>query len=606
MGGRVQHQLPPTLRTRGPFRLLFAGQALSVVGDRITPIAIAFAVLGLGNATDLGLVLAASGVPFALFAVAGGVVSDRVGRRRVMIASDVVRTLSQATVAVLLLTGSAEVWMLVVLSAVYGTAAAAFMPALIGLIPQTVPPDRLQEANALLGFTRSIASVAGPALAGILIAIGGPGDAIAVDAVTFALSAACLIALRPDPAAAARRRRGGRRLRRAAARRAGGRCAGARGSRPASAPWRAYHVFVLPAVWILGPALAASDLGGASSWAIIVACFGLGTIAGNLLALRLSIRRPVLVAAVALVGAATQAVIIGSGLGTAGIAMLEFPAGIAVSLFFTLWDTSIQEQVPPAAVSRVSSYDFAVSLGLMPLGMAVAGPIAAAAGLQTTLIAMSAVGDGRRARVARGPRRPPRPPARRARADAAAGARAHGARPRDAERGHRRPALRAHRAERRALAPGVGLAVGAPRAVERDGPVDPAQRPPPGRRPPVPVPRGVADLARGQHAPGPRDRRDPAREVHRPPVPVSRARDGRAGRDADPQLRERVALGRGGVVEAQRDIEERVDVRRHEHGRVADRLDEPHGRLGQVARERGEALGDRRRARPAEPPRRAA
>ena len=391
MGGRARDHMPPTLRTRGPFRLLFAGQALSVIGDRITPIAIAFAVLGLGNATDLGLVLAASGVPFALFAIAGGVVSDHVGRRRVMIVSDVVRAAVQATVAVLLLTGSAEVWMLVLLSAAYGTAAAVFMPALIGLIPQTVPPDRLQEANALLGFTRSIASVAGPTLAGILIAIGGPGDAIAVDAFTFALSAACLIALRPDRAPAvadaeehdgfaARLRSGWREVRRR--------------------PWlasglgamAAYHVFVLPAVWILGPALAESDLDGASSWAIIVAVFGLGTIAGNLLALRLSIRRPVLVAAVALVGAATQAVIIGSGLGTAGIAILEFPAGIAVSLFFTLWDTSIQEQVPPAAVSRVSSYDFAVSLGLMPLGMAVAGPIAAAAGLQTTLIAMSAVG----------------------------------------------------------------------------------------------------------------------------------------------------------------------------------------------------------------------
>ena len=386
MGGRARDHMPPTLRTRGPFRLLFAGQALSVIGDRITPIAIAFAVLGLGNATDLGLVLAASGVPFALFAIAGGVVSDHVGRRRVMIVSDVVRAVVQATVAVLLLTGSAEVWMLVVLSAAYGTAAAVFMPALIGLIPQTVPPDRLQEANALLGFTRSIASVAGAADRD-----QDPGDAIAVDAFTFALSAACLIALRPDrtPAVAdaeeqdgfaARLRSGWREVRRR--------------------PWlasglgamAAYHVFVLPAVWILGPALAESDLDGASSWAIIVAVFGLGTIAGNLLALRLSIRRPVLVAAVALVGAATQAVIIGSGLGTAGIAILEFPAGIAVSLFFTLWDTSIQEQVPPAAVSRVSSYDFAVSLGLMPLGMAVAGPIAAAAGLQTTLIAMSVVG----------------------------------------------------------------------------------------------------------------------------------------------------------------------------------------------------------------------
>ena len=389
MGGRVQVHVPPTLRSGGPFRLLFAGQALSVVGDRITPVAIAFAVLGLGDATDLGIVLAAAGIPFALFAVAGGVVSDRIGRREVMIVSDLTRTLSQAATAALLLTGTAEVWMLVVLSAVYGTAAAVFMPALMGLIPQTVPPDRLQEANALLGFTRSVASVGGPALAGILIAVGGPGDAIAVDALTFALSATCLIALRPersapkdedDDAFMARLRAGWREVR--------------------ARPWltyglgamAAYHVFVLPAVWILGPALADEELSGASSWAVIVACFGLGTVAGNLVALRVSIRRPVLVAAVALLGAATQAVIIGSGLRTAGIAALELVAGVAVSLFFTMWDTSIQEQVPPHAVSRVSSYDFTVSLGLMPLGMAVAGPIAAAAGLHATLVGMSALG----------------------------------------------------------------------------------------------------------------------------------------------------------------------------------------------------------------------
>ena len=106
-------------------------------------------------------------MPFALFALAGGVVSDRVGRRRVMIASDVVRALSQATVAVLLLTGAAEVWMLVVaVGGLRDRGRRSSCPAMIGLIPQTVPPDRLQEANALLGFTRSIASVAGPALAG--------------------------------------------------------------------------------------------------------------------------------------------------------------------------------------------------------------------------------------------------------------------------------------------------------------------------------------------------------------------------------------------------------------------------------------------------------
>jgi MFS family permease len=390
MAGRTL-RVPSPLRAAEPFRLLFAGQALSVLGDRITPIAIAFAVLEIGDATDLGIVLAAGGLPFALFAIAGGVVSDRVGRREVMIASDVVRTVSQALTAALLLSGGAEVWMLVGLSAVYGTCGAVFMPALMGLIPQTVAPDRIQEANALLGFSRSTASILGPALAGVVIALAGPGEAIALDALTFAASAACLLALRPRPAPAAgadqeedgfaaRLRTGWDEVR--------------------ARPWlryglaaiAAYHVFVLPAMLVLGPALAGLELSGASSWAAIVACFGIGTVAGNLVALRARVDRPVLVAALALVGAATQAVIVGIGLGTAGIAALELLAGFAAALFFTLWDTSIQEQVPAHAVSRVSSYDFTVSLGLMPLGMAVAGPIAAAAGLHATIVGMGALG----------------------------------------------------------------------------------------------------------------------------------------------------------------------------------------------------------------------
>jgi MFS family permease len=380
-----------SLRERGPFRLLFWGQALSVIGDRITPIAIAFAVLGLGSATDLGIVMAAGGIPFALFALAGGVWSDRIGRRRVMIASDLLRMVSQTVVAVLLLTGSAEVWMLAVLGFVYGTAAALFMPALIGLIPQTVGAARLQEANALISLTRSIASVAGPALAGVLIAAAGTGEAIAVDAATFAVSAACLIRLRPAAHAAV-----------ADAEEKETFLAGLRtGWREVRArPWlswglgamSAYHLFVLPAVFVLGPALAKQDLDGASSWAAIVACLGIGGVAGNLVALRIRLRRPIVVTAAALVGASTQAAIIGSGLGTVGIAALELVAGACVALFFTLWDLSIQEQIPARAISRVSAYDFTVSLGLMPLGMAICGPIADAIGLYPTLRWMSAIG----------------------------------------------------------------------------------------------------------------------------------------------------------------------------------------------------------------------
>ena len=390
--GGVQRRLPASLREDGPFRLLFWGQALSVVGDRITPVAIAFAVLGLGSATDLGLVMAAGGIPFALFALAGGVWADRVGRRKVMLASDVVRAASQTATALLLLTGTAEVWMLAVLAFVYGTAAAVFMPALMGLIPQTVSPARLQEANGLLALTRSIAGVAGPALAGVLVVAAGSGEAIAVDAATFAVSALCLARMRPraEPVPVEAPGEPERFL------------AGLRDGwhEVRSRTWlmwgliamSVYHVFVLPAVFVLGPALADRQLDGASSWAAIVACFGIGGVLGNVVALRIPLRRPVFIAALALVGASTQAAIIGSGLGTFGISALELLAGVCVALFFTLWDLSIQEQIPRHAVSRVSAYDFSVSMGLMPLGMAVCGPIADAVGLQATLLGMSAIG----------------------------------------------------------------------------------------------------------------------------------------------------------------------------------------------------------------------
>jgi MFS family permease len=390
--GAVQRRLPASVREHRAFRLLFWGQALSVLGDRITPVAIAFAVLGLGSATDLGLVMAAGGIPFALFALAGGVWADRVGRRKVMLASDVIRAASQTATALLLLTGTAEVWMLAVLAFVYGTAAAVFMPALIGLIPQTVSQARLQEANGLLALTRSIASVAGPALAGVLVVAAGSGEAIAVDAATFAVSALCLARMGPSvelaPVAESAQPEPF--------------LAGLRGgwNEVRSRTWltwgliamSVYHVFVLPAVFVLGPALADRELDGASSWAAIVACFGIGGVLGNVVALRIPLRRPVFIAALALVGASTQAAIIGCGLGTVGIAALELLAGICVALFFTLWDLSIQEQIPRHLVSRVSAYDFSVSMGLMPLGMAVCGPIANAIGLHATLLGMSAVG----------------------------------------------------------------------------------------------------------------------------------------------------------------------------------------------------------------------
>jgi MFS family permease len=192
------------------FRLLWLGQATSTLGDGLLPVALVFAVIESldGTATELGLVLAAHTLPLVAFVLIGGVWADRLPRQLVMLASDLVRFAVQATLAILFLTGAAELWQLVALIAVYGSAEAFFQPAATGVVPATVSPQRLQQANAMLGLTRSSAFVIGPAVAGAVVAVTNPGFVFAVDAATFAVSAASLALLRiPRPVRERRCRR---------------------------------------------------------------------------------------------------------------------------------------------------------------------------------------------------------------------------------------------------------------------------------------------------------------------------------------------------------------------------------------------------------------
>jgi len=379
----------PALREPA-FRNLFAGQALSRLGDRIAPIALAFGVIESGgSAGDLGLVVAAGSIPFALFALAAGVWGDRLPRRRVMLASDAVRAVVQATTGALLLAGSAEIWMLAALAAVYGTADAFFWPAMNGLLPETIESDVLQEANALLGGTQSMSNILGPVIAGVLIVGVDPGGAILLDAATFLASIAFLLRIEAGALGAGGGEEEGfvEQLR-----------GGWREVRSRAWVWTglialaAYHVIVLPAVFVLGPILAEQDMHGASSWAVITAGFGIGSVVGQFLIYRVRFQRPLRASFIGLVIASSQAVIIGSGLPVAAIAALEAVTGVAVSLAFTLWEMSLQEHIPSRALSRVSSYDFTASVGLMPIGLALAGPISNAIGLHTALRLMSVIG----------------------------------------------------------------------------------------------------------------------------------------------------------------------------------------------------------------------
>ena len=388
MSSRLAAALP-ALRVR-PLRMLLAGQAVSFVGDALFPIALAFAVLDEldGTPGQLGLVLAAQALPLALLVLPAGVWADRLPRRRIMIVSDAGRAASQAAVAALLISGRAELWMLMVLVAIYGVFEAAFWPAAGGLLPQVAGPRHLQQANALRGLAQDVGTVLGPTIGGLLVVTVGSGSAIAVDSLTFVVSAIFLVRMGSIPA------------QRSAAEPAGfwtelrGGVAEVRRRRwmwsfmPALT---AYHLIALPCVLALGPVIADRELDGAGSWAVIAACFGVGAIAGGLLALRISPPRPMLACALCFLGAACQPAIIAFGGSTAAIAGLELLTGIAVSVGFTLWETTLGREIPPHALSRVTSLDWFTTVGAMPLGFAAVAAVAAAIGTQTTMLAATLV-----------------------------------------------------------------------------------------------------------------------------------------------------------------------------------------------------------------------
>ncbi|GAA3722048.1 MFS transporter [Terrabacter ginsenosidimutans] len=389
-------RLPSVLREEPQYRLLFGGQVLSILGDRVMMVVLPFAVLAVGGGVgDVAIVSAAQFLPFAVLALPAGVWADRLDRKKILIASDMTRFGCQLAGGILLVTGTAHVLHLALLAALYGAADAFFAPAFTGLLPGTVSPINLQPANALRGLSFSTGSIVGPVLAGFLVAFAGPGGAFLFDAGTFAVSIACLIPIRPrvaaqvmhdeDPGASTTRflsslKEGWSEVR--------------------SRPWvtsflggmAAYHLIVLPAIFVLGPVLAAEELDGARSWAIITAGFGVGCVVGDVLLLRWRPRFALRVASLMLIGASCQAAFIGSGFGVWAIAGLEALAGICVTGTFTLWETSLQEHVPDRALSRVSSYDYLTSAGVIPLGNLLIGFVTVAIGLHHALLAMTVLG----------------------------------------------------------------------------------------------------------------------------------------------------------------------------------------------------------------------
>lgn len=421
------------------FSLFWAARTISLVGDGLVNVALVFAVVSLGgSAVDIGAVLGVSMVVRVALTLIGGVLADRLPRRRMLLTSDLAQAAVQFGMAALLLSGSAELWMLLTASVAYGAASAVYRPALTGIVPEVVgaggadaglrkfgagrrdagrqnagsagrgmdagsagrgmgaghqdtsrqstASDRqapglqdpapthhsqLQRANALLGLSQSVSRVIGPLLAGALVALAGPGWVYAIDGATFLVSAVLLAALRlPSTQVGLRKRNlwadlttGWREVR--------------------SRRWyltgllvhAAYNLASAP-FYVLGPLL----VGGASMWGVVSAAGAVGAVAGALLATRWHPERPLSVSHLLLTSGAAPLLALAADAAPWAVGCAAALGMLGASYVNAVWATTVQRMVPGELMSRVSSYDWLVSLLSLPAGYALAGRLAEGAG----------------------------------------------------------------------------------------------------------------------------------------------------------------------------------------------------------------------------------
>ena len=362
------------------YRLLFAGQAISLQGDGMVRVALPFAVLSVSrSASAVGAVFAARMVALVACLLAGGVIADRTSRRAVMVTADVVRLITQGATAALVFAGVAHVWSIALLAAAGGAASGFFAPASTGLLPDVVPAQQLQSANGLRGTAQAGGEIFGPVIAGILVAAASAGWALAIDAATFGASA-ILLALMHVPA---------RRTRAATSFLADLRDG-----------WRAFTA--LRWVWMvvgsitissifwgawsaLGPVVAERELGGAEAWGVVLGAVGAGGLLGGLVAIRARPRRPLVLATIGFVVFSTPLGVLAAGASVPVLAAAAFVSGVGLMVGNSLWESTLQRHVPPESLSRVSAFDWFGSMALYPLGLAIWGPIAVALGLHETI-----------------------------------------------------------------------------------------------------------------------------------------------------------------------------------------------------------------------------
>lgn len=365
------------------FRWYFVSRLVNLSGTTMAPIALAFAVLEVSDSPSaLGLVLAAHSIPQVVFLLVGGVIADRFGRTLVIQTANVAAGVTQGLLALLLLSGHAQLWQFVALGALNGTVSAMSMPALAGIVPALVPREQLQAANVLTSLCRNALAVLGPSVAATLVVTVGPGWALAVDAVTWLVAALLLIPVRlparartgTDPSMLRELREGWDYVR--------------------STTWLWVVVLAFGVLNVihaggldtLGPVLAQDTDIGEHGWGLVMSAQAVGLLVMGLVLMRFSLQRPLLLGMIGIAFFGVPLIVMGVYPHTVAVMVAAVLAGMGIEVFGLGWNLAMQENVPDDMLARAYSYDMLGSFVAIPVGQLAFGPLAVAFGIQDVLL----------------------------------------------------------------------------------------------------------------------------------------------------------------------------------------------------------------------------
>ena len=362
------------------FRLLLADRLLAPAAFAFSLVGVSFAVLyATGSTADLSYVLAAQIAPSLVFTLIGGVIADRVPPQWVIVAGNVMIALGEGTFGILVLIGHPQLWQMILLETLTGTGMAIFYPASQALVPRLVPGELVQEASAISRLAMNGGQMGGATIAGLCVAAFGPGWALAVCGIGMLISVPLLLSIRVTGSVRAHDTGLVRDLR-----------DGWSEFRSHTWLWVIVAQFgVVLMAWygafqILGPVVAKAHLGGPAAWGAITAADSVGLIAGGIVSLRFTPKRPMLFV-----------VVIGAAIAVAPLALAmlwplplvclaSFGLGITIEIMMVQWTVALARNIPPDKLARVSAYDLLGSVMAMPVGALIAGPLAAAIGVSAT------------------------------------------------------------------------------------------------------------------------------------------------------------------------------------------------------------------------------